>query len=91
MCIKTIFNDSTGVSYVCGGFEDGSVVIWDERQTDKVYTFGSLFSDPSKYFSHMIMFVLISLLVVTEVNCNYGHMRMQSNDSSCDTKYLHNT
>ena len=46
LCIKTLFDSSTGINYVLGGFEDGSVVIWEERGFDKLLNCSSFFSDP---------------------------------------------
>ena len=36
------------MSYVLGGFEDGSIVLWDERNNKTELNFCQLFSDPGK-------------------------------------------
>ena len=46
MCVKTLYHDPTGVCYLIGGFEDGSVVLWDERNPTAELCSLQVFSEP---------------------------------------------
>ncbi len=46
MCVSSSYDSSTGRSYILGGFEDGSVLCWDERNTNAELNSCQLFSDP---------------------------------------------
>ena len=49
MCLKTLFDSKNSTSYIFGGFEDGSVLVWEERQPDKVFAVRQMFSDPGMF------------------------------------------
>lgn len=49
MCVKSLYSDSTGSCYILGGFEDGSVVIWDERNPRAELHTCQLFTEPGTY------------------------------------------
>ncbi|XP_064392367.1 guanine nucleotide-binding protein subunit beta-like protein 1 [Halichondria panicea] len=46
MCVCMYNEESTGVTYVFGGFEDGSIVLWDTRQCQKELASIKLFLEP---------------------------------------------
>ncbi len=46
MCVCMYNEESTGVMYVFGGFEDGSIVLWDTRQCQKELASIKLFLEP---------------------------------------------
>ena len=45
MCVK-LWCNSSGVVHLLGGFEDGSVVLWDCRKNSSELTSLKLFSEP---------------------------------------------
>ena len=51
MCVCMYNEESTGVTYVFGGFEDGSIVLWDTRQCQKELASIKLFLEPGRVFS----------------------------------------
>lgn len=46
MCLKSLCNDSSGVCYLLGGYEDGAVVLWDERNPSTELHTCPLLSEP---------------------------------------------
>ena len=55
MCVKTLYDSSTGLNYILGGFEDGNIVIWDERKSAVCLNHCQLFSGAGKYHYIIIM------------------------------------
>ena len=49
MCINSLCDASSGVCYILGGFEDGTLILWDERNTSTHLHTCQLFSDPGGY------------------------------------------
>jgi len=47
--MKTLFDSQNCMNYILGGFEDGSVLVWEERQPDKLFAVSQFFSDPGKF------------------------------------------
>ena len=54
MCIRTLYSDSTGVCYVMGGYEDGSVVLWDERNSTTELGTLQIFSEPGIIYDAVV-------------------------------------
>ena len=48
MCVKSLSDVSSGVSYLLGGFEDGTVVLWDLRVPRTELHSCELFTEPGK-------------------------------------------
>ena len=46
MCVNACGSHSTGVPYILAGFDDGSVLMWDTRQTTSELTALKLYSEP---------------------------------------------
>lgn len=66
MCVKTVHNPLSGVVYVLGGFEDGSVVMWDCRNNSEEMASLKLFPEPGKL--HFRAFRLHSAATQTEAS-----------------------
>ena len=49
MSVATHCDADTGVTYSMGGFEDGSVLAWDTRNTGEELARLKLFSEPGRY------------------------------------------
>lgn len=47
----------SGVVYFMGGFEDGSVLVWDSRRTDRELSGIKLFTEPGWWCSVSLCFV----------------------------------
>ncbi len=48
MCVKLFYSPVSSVVYVLGGFEDGSVVMWDYRNKSEELASLKLFSEPGR-------------------------------------------
>lgn len=46
MCVKSLHDISSGVNYLLGGFEDGTVVLWDLRVPGTELHTCTLFAEP---------------------------------------------
>ncbi len=46
MCVYLYTEESTGVMYIVGGFEDGSIILWDNRRSSKQLASIKVFSEP---------------------------------------------
>ena len=46
MCINSLVSAESGISYLMSGYEDGSVVLWDERNPSNELHSCQLFSQP---------------------------------------------
>lgn len=46
MCVNSL---KSGVCYILGGYEDGTIVLWDERNPRTELHACQLFSDPGTY------------------------------------------
>ena len=46
MSVSSHCDPESGVLYLIGGFEDGSVLVWDTRKTNKEIARLKLFSEP---------------------------------------------
>ena len=49
MSVANTFDAETGVVHCMGGFEDGSVLVWDTRNTGEELARLKLFSEPGIY------------------------------------------
>lgn len=49
MSVATHCDGESGVGYILGGFEDGSVLVWDTRRTNEEIARLKLFSEPCKH------------------------------------------
>jgi len=50
MCVKSLYSDSSGAGFVLGGFEDGTVVLWDERNPSTELHTCQFFAEPGRWF-----------------------------------------
>ena len=50
MSVGTHCDAETGVAYCMGGFEDGSMLVWDTRNTGEELARLKLFSEPGRYY-----------------------------------------
>ena len=48
MSVASHSDAETGVVHILGGFEDGSVLVWDTRQTHEELARFKLFTEPGK-------------------------------------------
>lgn len=48
MCVAVHCDKVSGVVYVFGGFEDGSIVLWDTRHCQSEVTSIKLFTEPGE-------------------------------------------
>ena len=48
MCTSMYMEPANGMVYVFGGFEDGSIALWDGRFSHKELASMKLFSEPGK-------------------------------------------
>ncbi len=46
MCIRSLSSASSEINYILGGYEDGSLVLWDERNPTNLLHSCQLFSQP---------------------------------------------
>lgn len=60
MCIRSLYSNSTGVCYLMGGYEDGSVVLWDERNSTAELSTLQIFSDPGIFSDAVVDIVTLS-------------------------------
>ena len=63
MCVKTLFATATGVNYIFGGFEDGNIVIWDERKTSVELSHCQVFSDPGTYIIYALLSISFAVIL----------------------------
>lgn len=74
MCVQTHCSQSTGIPCVFGGFDDGSIVLWDCRQPSTELTSLKLFPDPGTglensvsvcdWLTHLLLYICSDVYVL---------------------------